>query len=194
MEVLLSSITPAQLMMGKVLGLGAAGLSQILVWVVSVRIVLGVAPSVLTDLDLALPGIGPTVLAFAFFVLGYLLFATLNAGLGAIAPTMRESQQLSIIVALPLIIPIYAWVYIAENPTAGVVKFLTFFPFTSPLVALQRLGPDAIEGWEIALSLVILALSVFGTMVLISRIFRAFLLSYGKRPDLRVVWKALVSG
>ena len=145
----------------------------------------------LTDLDFALPGFAPTLLAVAFFVLGYLLFATLNAGVGAIAPTTQESQQLAIILAAPLIVPIWAWVYIAENPTSGVTQLLTFFPFTAPIVVLQRLGPDAIAGWEVALSLGLLVLTVAGAMLLAARIFRAFLLSYGKRPGLRVLWSAL---
>ena len=124
MEVLLSSVTPGQFMIGKVLGLGAAGLSQVLIWATVGRTVLEVAPSVFTDLDLTLPGLAPTVTAVAFFVLGYLMFATLNAGLGAISSTNRESSQLSIIVAAPLVIPIWLWAYVVENPTAGVVKFL----------------------------------------------------------------------
>ena len=194
MEVLLSSVAAGQFMMGKILGLSAAGLSQILVWVALGRVLLEVLPSVLPDVELTLPGIAPTLLAVAFFVLGYLLFATLNAGLGALLPTMRESQQLSIFVAAPLIVPIYAWLYIVENPTAAVVQFLTYFPFTAPLVVLQRLGPEAIEWWEVAASLVILALTVVVAVFLVGRVFRAFLLSYGKRPGLRTLWGALARG
>ena len=194
MEVLLSSVTPAQFMIGKVLGLGAAGLSQVLIWVVVGRTLLEVLPSVFTGLDFALPGLAPMVIAVTFFVLGYFMFATLNAGLGAISSTSQESQQLTIIVAAPLIIPIWAWIYIVENPTAGAVKFLTFFPLTSPMVVLERLGPGAIEPWEVAVSLVVLALSVVAVLFLVTRIFRAFLLSYGKRPGPRLLLRALVRG
>ena len=194
MEVLLSLVTPAQFMIGKVLGLGAAGLSQVLIWVAVGLTLLEVLPSVFTDLDLTLPGLVSMVVAVAFFVLGYLMFATLNAGLGAISPTTRESQQLSIIVAAPLMIPIWAWIYIVENPTAGLVKFLTFFPLTSPLVVLERLGPEAIEPWEVAVSLVVLMLSLVVVAFFVSRIFRAFLLSYGKRPGPRMLLRALVRG
>ena len=194
MEVLLSSVTPGQFMIGKILGLASAGLSQVLIWVASGLILLAVLPSVRSDLEFSLPGVAPTLLAMLFFVLGYLLFATLNAGIGAVAPTRQESQQLSVLVAAPMIIPIYAWVYIAENPTAGVVKLLTFSPFTAPLVVLQRLGPEAIEPWEVATSLVILALAVAGGMLLVGRLFRAFLLSYGKRPGVRLLWRAIAHG
>jgi ABC-2 type transport system permease protein len=150
-------------MAGKVLGLGAAGLSQVLIWVVAGRVLLAVVPSVFTDVELVLPGFALAAGAVAFFVLGYLMFATLNAGLGAISPTARESQQLAIFVAAPLIIPIYAWVYIVENPTAGIVRVLTFFPLTSSVVVLERLerlGPESIEAWGVALAFVVSALSV----------------------------------
>jgi ABC-2 type transport system permease protein len=193
-EVLLSSVTPVQFMAGKVLGLSGAGLSQVLIWVVAGRVLLAVLPSVFPDLELALPGLALTAGALVFFVLEYLMFATLNAGLGAISPTARESQQLTILVAAPLIVPIYAWVYIVENPIAGIVRFLTFFPLTSPLVVLERLGPESIEAWEIALSLTLSSLAVVFTIFLVSRIFRAFLLSYGQRPSWRLVLRVLVRG
>ena len=165
-----------------------------MIWVAVVLTLVEVLPSVFTDLDLTPPGLASMVVAVAFFVLGYFMFATLNAGLGAISPTTRESGQLSMIVAAPLMIPIWAWSYIVENPTAGVVKFLTFFPLTSPLVVLQRLGPEAIEPWEVAVSLVVLTLSVVAAAFLVSRIFRAFLLSYGKLPAPRLLLRTVVRG
>jgi ABC-2 type transport system permease protein len=193
-EVLLSSVTPTQFMAGKVLGLGAAGLSQVLIWVVAGRVLLAIVPSVFTDVELVLPGFALTAGALAFFVLGYLMFATLNAGLGAISPTARESQQLAVFVAAPLIIPIYAWVYIVENPTSGIVRVLTFFPLTSPLVVLERLGPESIEAWEVVLAFTVSALSVVAAIFLVSRIFRAFLLSYGQRPSMRLLLRVLIRG
>ena len=191
MEVLLSSVTPGEFMAGKVLGLSAAGLSQILFWLVSGWLTLQVAPALFSDLDIPLPSLWLVLLALVFFVMGYLMFATLNAGIGAIAPTPRESQQLSIFIAAPLIVALYSSVYIVENPSSAVVKFLTFFPFTAPLVVLERLGPGAIEWWEVAGSLAILSLSAPVAMFLAGRVFRAFLLSYGKRPSLRLLWAAV---
>ena len=135
----------------------------------------------------------PTLAAVVFFVLGYLFFATLLSGLGAITSTARESQQLSIVVNAPLIVPVYAWVYIVENPTTAIVRFLSIFPFTSPVTLLMRVGADAVEAWEIAASLAVLVASVAAVMYLVPRIFRAFVLSYGKRPSLRVLWRALVN-
>ena len=191
MEVLLSSVTPAQLMIGKILGLGAAGLTQIVIWSTAALVFIRVLPSILPNFDIALPGIPQTLLALAFFVLGYMLLGTLQAGLGAVTTTTQESQQLSILVNIPLIIPIYAWYYIAENPASWITKLLTFFPFTAPIVVFQRLGPQAIEAWEVAASLAILTLTVLFAMFVASRVFRAFLLSYGKRPSMKQIWAAI---
>ncbi len=194
MEVLLSSVRPDQFMVGKVVGLGSAGLSQMLVWVVSGLVLLQIAPAALDFDGFSLPPAASLVVAALFFVTGYLLFATLYSGLGAVSPTTREAQQLSFIVVGPLIIPVYAFVYIVENPTAPVTKVLTFFPFTAPLVVLQRMGPDAIAWWEVVVSLGILGATAAAALVFIGRLFRAFLLSYGKRPGLRALASAIRRG
>ena len=190
MEVLLSSVTPGQLMVGKILGLGAAGLIQILVWVVSGTILLTVINTGL-DGSLEVPGVELALVGVLFFMLGYLFFATLMAGLGAVASTAREGSQLSIIFVLPLVVPIYAWLYIVSNPTAPIVQFLTVFPLTSPVVVMERLAVGAIGPWEVAFSLGVLVLSVMAAMYMMTRVFRTYLLTYGKRPGLLEVLRML---
>ena len=194
LEVMLSAVTPSQLMIGKVVGLGAAGLSQILVWAVSGVVGIRLLAAITSDIPFSLPGTAAALLAVPFFVLGYLFYATLLSGLGAATTTPRESQQLSIIFTAPLIVPVYAWIYIVENPTAAIVRFLSFFPFTAPSTVLMRIGADAIPAWEIAASLLVLAASVAAVLTLVPRVFRAFILSYGRRPGLRVLWRALSNG
>ena len=190
MEVLLSSVTPAQLMVGKILGLGAAGLAQMLIWVVSGLILLNVTAAV-GDFSIQVPGPGSALLGVVFFVLGYLFFATLMAGLGAVTPTAREGEQLSFMFVMPIVISLSLWFYIVANPTVGIVRFLTLFPFTSPIVVMERLAVGVIEPLEIAASLGVLVLSVAGAMYLMARVFRAYLLMYGKRPGLREVARTL---
>ena len=190
MEVLLSSVTPGQLMVGKILGLGAAGLAQMLICVVSGIILLTVINTGL-DISIEVPGVELVLVGLLFFVLGYLFFATLMAGLGAVASTAQEGSQLSFIFVIPIIVPIYAWLYIVSNPTVGIVRFLTLFPFTSPIVVIERLAVGVIEPLEIAASLGVLVLSVAGAMYLMARVFRAYLLMYGKRPGLREVARTL---
>ena len=190
MEVLLSSVTPGQLMIGKILGLGAAGLVQILLWLVSGITLLKVIKTGL-DISIEIPGAQLALVGLLFFLLGFLFFATLMAGVGAVASTTREGSQLSVIFVLPLIVPIYAWLYIVSNPTAPIVQFLTLFPFTSPSVVMERLAVGAIEPWQVTLSLGVLALSVMAAMYTMIRVFRTYLLTYGKRPGLRELLRTL---
>ena len=124
-------------------------------------------------------------------VLGYLFFATLMAGLGAVASTAREGEQLSFMFIMPIVVSLSAWFYIVANPTVGIVRFLTLLPFTSPIVVMERLAVGVIEPLEIAASLGVLVLSVAGAMYLMARVFRTYLLMYGKRPGLREVARTL---
>ena len=190
MEVLLSSVTPGQLMVGKILGLGAAGLVQIVVWLVSGITLLTLINTGL-EISIEIPGAELALVGVLFFLLGYLFFATLFAGVGAVASPTREGSQLSVIFVLPLVVPIYGWLYIVSNPTTPFVQFLTVFPFTSPVVVMERLAVGAIGFWEVTLSLGVLALSIMAAMYMMIRVFRTYLLTYGKRPGLREVLRTL---
>ncbi len=184
MEILLSSISPRQLLSGKVLGLGAAGLVQIVVWLISANFLLRMASAswgnVLGSLQITPEFL---ILGIVYFILGYLIMAILMAGVGSISPTARESQQLSVIFIMPVIIPIYFMPLIMENSENIVVKILTFFPLTAPITVMVRSGLSEIPLWELAVSIGILILSVWGLFILTTKLFRTYLLMYGKRPD-----------
>jgi ABC-2 type transport system permease protein len=183
-EILLSSVSSGQLMVGKVLGLGTAGLIQVAVWFVTFVIFSRVAPGIIPALGaLSVPAslIGWGLL---YFVLGYLLLAALFAGLGSIGATARAGQGWSSIFMVPAISPIWFNYFLINNPEGAVSKALTFFPLTSPVATMMRLASHAIYAWEIALSLIILVGSIALTMWVAAKVFRAFLLMYGKRPAL----------
>mgnify|MGYP001597620989 CR=1 FL=1 len=191
MEILLSSVTPGQLMVGKILALGAAGLLQMVVWVVAGRGLLALGANRISLLsNVSLPGVEALV-GILYFVLGYLLFATLFAGLGAITTTQREGQQITGLFVVPAIIPYYAFPYILGHPDSFIARFLTLFPLTAPITVMERLGVGAIAPWEIAASALILLATCTGALWLVVRLFRAYLLMYGKRPGLREMWGAL---
>ena len=188
-EILLSSVSSRHLLVGKVLGLGAAGLIQVAVWLITVAIFSEVAPGIIPALSsLSIPAslIG---WGLVYFILGYLLFAALYAGVGSIGATAKEGQGWSTIFTLPAIMPLWFNYFIIGSPEGAVSRTLTFFPLTSPITAMMRLATHAISAWEIALSLVILAGSIVLTMWLAAKIFRVFLLMYGKRPALREIVK-----
>ena len=188
MEILLSSITPKQLLAGKVLGLGAAGLVQIIVWLVSANFLMKMASTTWGNVIGSLqPPPEFLILGIIYFILGYLLVAVLMAGVGSISATAREGQQMSAFFIIPVLIPIYFMALIMEHPENIVVKILTFIPITAPITVIVRLGLSEIPLWELLLSIGILILSIWGCFVLCTKLFRTYLLMYGKRPDLKEI-------
>jgi ABC-2 type transport system permease protein len=188
MEILLSSISPKQLLAGKIIGLGAAGLVQIIVWLVSANFLMKMASAAWGNVIGSLQ-VPPDflILGIIYFILGYLLMAVIMAGVGSVNPTAREGQQMSAIFTIPVIIPIYFMGLIMEHPENIVVKILTFIPITAPITVIVRLGLSEIPLWELLVSICILILSIWGLFVLCTKLFRTYLLMYGKRPDLREI-------
>jgi ABC-2 type transport system permease protein len=188
MEILLSSISPKQLLAGKIIGLGAAGLVQIIVWLVSANFLMKMASAAWGNVIGSLQ-VPPDflILGIIYFILGYLLMAVIMAGVGSVNPTAREGQQMSAIFTIPVIIPIYFMGLIMEHPENIVVKILTFIPITAPITVIVRLGLSEIPLWELLVSISILILSIWGLFVLCTKLFRTYLLMYGKRPDLKEI-------
>jgi ABC-2 type transport system permease protein len=188
MEILLSSISPKQLLAGKVLGLGAAGLVQIIVWLISANFLMKMASATWGNVIGSLqPPPEFLILGIIYFILGYLLVAVLMAGVGSISPTAREGQQMSAFFIIPVLIPIYFMALIMEHPENIVVKILTFIPITAPVTVIVRLGLSEIPLWELLVSIAVLILSIWGCFVLCTKLFRTYLLMYGKRPDLKEI-------
>jgi len=194
-EILLSSVSARQLLTGKVLGIGAAGLVQVGVWVISASLLLSLASSSIGGFisTIQLPA-NFLVLAVVYFILGYLLFAVLSAGIGAISSSSREGQQLIGILTLPLLIPIWFMSLIILFPDNPIWVVLTIFPITAPVEVLVRLGVSEIPAWQLAASITVLALSIIGALLLTSRVFRTYLLMYGKRPKFGEIIRSLRSG
>ncbi len=194
-EVLLSSVSARQLLTGKVLGLGAAGLVQVSIWLASLSLLLNLASSTMGGFfsTVQLPA-NFLVLGIVYFVLGYLLFAALSAGVGAISPSAHEGQMLVPIYALLAFIPLWFASLLFVFPNSPIWKVLTIFPVTAPMAAMLRLGVTGIAAWELAASLAVLVVSIILVMFLAVRAFRVYLLMYGKRPAWGEVIRNLRTG
>jgi ABC-2 type transport system permease protein len=194
-EVLLSSVSPRQLLTGKVLGLGAAGLVQVVVWLASLPLLLNLASSTIGGFfgTIQLPA-NFLVLGIVYFILGYLLFAALSAGVGAISPSVREGQQLSMIYAMLVFVPLWFASFLFIFPDSPIWSVLTIFPVTAPIAVMLRLGVTGIAAWELAASLAVLVLSIIGALLLSVKAFRVYLLMYGKRPGFGEVLRNLRTG
>lgn len=179
-EILMSSVTPTELLAGKILGLSLVGLIQLILW-------FGSAILALTRLSFLSEVIGPispaaVLLTVLFFVLGYFVYASLLAGLGALMPGSREAAQYTFFVLLPLFISLYLNIAIAAEPNGPLAVALSLIPFTSPLVMPMRLFGTSVSPLEVAISLVLLAGLVYLAIQASARAFRAQALLSGSKP------------
>jgi ABC-2 type transport system permease protein len=184
-EILLSSVSTRQLLTGKVLGIGTAGLVQVVVWVVSAPLLLNLASSSIGGFisTIQLPA-HFLILGIVYFILGYLLFAVISASVGAISSNSREGQQLVALFTLPAVSPLWFISLLMIFPNNPVWIGLTIFPLTAPVAVMIRLGVTDVPAWQLAASIAALVVSIVGVLLITIRVFRAFLLMYGKRPNL----------
>ncbi len=183
-ELVLSSISARQMMAGKVIGLGIAGLIQVAAWV---AVTYAVA-SRFTTISLEALTLVHWVTYPLYFALGYLLIASIYAATGA---TMKDVQSGGVggLVGFVAYVPIMFAALIIENPNHVLVRIASFFPPFTPSVMLLRLGTAHVPAWEVALSLAALGAGVVVTMRIAARVFELGLLMYGKAPSTRELWK-----
>ncbi len=185
MEILLSSISTRQLLAGKVLGLGAAGLIQVLVWVISIPLILRLDSSSIGGIirTIQIPA-NFWLLGIIYFILGYLLFAVLSSSFAAVTSTVREAQGMAGLYGVFSIAPFWFLSLILLYPNSPVWIFFSIFPFSAPVLVMIRLGVIGVPAWQLAASLVVLVLSVVGGLLLAAKLLRIYNLMYGKRPGL----------
>ena len=190
MEVVLSSATAQELMAGKILGVGAVGLTQIAAWVIlglgATTPGLLAARSQLAEINLS-PAALP---AFAvFFVLGFLLYSALYAALGAMVNSEQEAQQWQFLVIMPIIIPIMMMTYVLRQPNAPLSMWMSLVPFFAPILMYIRVVVQTPPMWQIGVCIALLLLTLWGVVALCSRIYRVGILMYGKKPTLPEIVK-----
>jgi len=193
-EVLLGSVTPMQLMAGKIIGVGAVGLTQIGIWT-AVGSILGTGSVAMTrqlmgdsmkDAHMATAAL---ILFPVFFILGYATYACLYAAIGAIVNSDEDAQQLQFPVTLPLVFCMVFATVIIRDPNSSLAFWLSMFPLTSPIIMFVRVSVSMPPVWQIALSMAISVASLYGLVWLTSRIYRVGILMYGKRPSVGEVLK-----
>lgn len=190
-EVLLLSINPRQMMFGKILGLSVVALLQMALWFGGGMIALGNFGAILESVTSVNLPASFLLWAVLFFLLGYLLYASLLGAVGALAPSAQEGGQLTFIVLLPLMLPLWFNYTLLTEPNGLSAVIMSLIPFTAPLAMLTRIAAISVPLWQILLSLAGLALVTYGMIVLAARFFRAdTLLSYDPVKKERIL-KAL---
>lgn len=188
-EIILSSIRPWQLMLGKILGVGAVGLTQIAVWLsfVGLALIYVASAQTLAGVEFLqnIP-VGPDtlILFLGLFITGYFLYGGMYASVGAIASTEQEVSQLQFPVTMLVIVPILVIPIVLESPTSTAAVVLSWIPFFTPVLFIARYVLGSVELWEIP---VIFALQIAAILLVAwigGRIYRVGLLMTGKRPTL----------
>jgi ABC-2 type transport system permease protein len=194
MEILLSSVSTRELITGKVLGIGAAGLAQVVFWVILLPFLVNMASSSIGGLISTLQ-IPPNflLLGVIYFILGYFLYAVLSAGVAAISTSVREGQGLASMFTLFAIAPFWFFSFLLTFPNSPVWIVFSIFPFSSPVLVMLRLGMTGVPVWQIIASICVLILSITGGLILTAKLLRTYMLMYGKRPGLSKIIRNLRS-
>jgi ABC-2 type transport system permease protein len=182
MELLLSALSPFQLMSGKVLGLAGIGLTVISVWGAGAY-----AAARWRGLALSVPaGILPYFIIY--YILGFLLFSSVLAGIGSVCNTIKEAQGLMMPVSLLCIVPMVSWFTLVKDPHGTLARSLSFVPPLTPMVMIVRLSAKAeLPLLEVVASIVVLAGFVPVVVWAGAKVFRTGILMFGKRPGLREI-------
>jgi len=190
-EIVVSSVRPTTLLAGKVIGVGAVGLTQVIIWIAASFAMARYRARLLTMMGidatpLGFPSatVGQMAVLVMFFMLGYTFYAALFAAIGAMVNTEQEAQQAQLPVVMLLIVSIMFLQPVLNAPDGKLANTLTWLPFSSPIVMPLRMSAVSVPGWEIAASLFALVAGCYIAVWVAARIYRTGLLMYGKRPSM----------
>jgi ABC-2 type transport system permease protein len=194
MEVLMSSLRPFQMLLGKILGVGATGLLQLSIWGGTIFLVtsqhariahaFGVSADAMQQFPI--PTMAPDLLVIflLYFVLGFLLFGALYAAIGSMFNTVQEAQQVAMFVQMAIVVGFFTLFAVMKDPTGSLAVTASMIPFVSPFVMPARWSLTAVPHGELAVSLVLSVLALLAVTWIAGRIYRTGVLMYGKKPSL----------
>ncbi len=214
-EVIASSVRPFEIMFGKVVGIGAVGLTQVLFWLIIMTVLfmaggsiaaMFISPSDATAIS-GMAGAGAAnqpqqheiiqfftnfsispwvIVAFLFYFLsGYFIYASLFAAVGSAVDQEQDASQLSLPVSLPIIIPIMFIPNVMSNPDGTLATVMSLIPFFTPILMIARVAATDVPLWQIGLSVILLAATFLGALWVASKIYRVGILMYGKKPTFK---------
>ncbi|HEX3570058.1 MAG TPA: ABC transporter permease [Acidobacteriaceae bacterium] len=185
-EVMMATIRPEALMAGKIIGVGSVGLTQVGIWLGMLLILAASSVAIHLGGDtLHIALTGPQVIFFfVYFILGYLLYSSIAAALGAITNSEQELQQMNMFLVLPLLSCFVLLGTLVSTPDNTLARVLALVPLFTPLLMYFRVSVGHPALWEIVLSLVLTSATICGIILVTSRIYRIGVLMYGKRPNM----------
>lgn len=193
-EIMLTSVSPMDLFLGKLLGYGAASLLQMLAWGGGVVAFMKLGGQSLAFLQgTSLPN-QVMILGIPYFLLGFFLYGSLMAGIGALAPNLREGNSSSFILTMPLIFVLLIINQLISEPNSFFITFLSIFPLTSSVVMMTRLAIGMVPFWQIALSFGVLFATVFLVVRGVSNLFSSQTLLSGDKFNMKTFFRTIVFG
>jgi ABC-2 type transport system permease protein len=198
-EVIISSMKPWHLMLGKIIGVGAVGLTQMTIWLTAgilmfatgLPMLIAARPELanLSELREFLPGLGLLALFVGYFVFGFFMYSGLYAAVGAMCNSDEEAQQAQFPLIMLLVVPIVMVANVIENPMTPLATGLSLFPLFSPILMWARVSGGGVPVWQIGLSFVLMTFGVLAIAWLAGRIYKVGILMAGKRPTLPELWR-----
>jgi ABC-2 type transport system permease protein len=186
-EVIIASVRPIELMLGKMIGIGLIGLTQYAVWsLVAMNLSLPAIAQSLATSDIGAPRIPLATLAYfiLFFLLGYFLYASVYTAIAAPFNTDQEAQQLAMIPVMLIVSCVAFYPAVLNNPSGPIAVAASLFPFTAPLTMFLRTAISDVPAWQVGLSILILIATTVGIAWVAGRIYRVGILMYGKKPTI----------
>ncbi len=192
-EILFSSARPFELMLGKLVGVGLAGLTQMGIWLLSILVILGfvAVQADLSQVAKGLPHITPLMIGYflIYFLLGYFLYASFFALIASMVTTVQEGGQFSLPITMTMLASFYCSFAVIRDPNSGLSFWVSIMPFFAPITMPVRILAETPPIWQIGLSVLLNLLAIAGMVWLASRVYRIGMLMYGKRATIPEVWK-----
>jgi ABC-2 type transport system permease protein len=179
-EVLLATIKPEELLAGKIIGVGAVGLTQVGIWMVA-ALLLAAQAGAMSSVTISATQV---IFFIIYFALGYALYSSVAAALGAMTNSEQELQQLNMFLMLPLFVCMGMLPVLITNPNSLLARIVSQIPFCAPLLMDFRISVSMPQPWEIGLSIGLILVTIYAVLWLSSRIYRVGILMYGKKPNL----------
>ena len=211
-EVIISSVKPFQLMIGKIFGVALVGLTQFVLWVLLTILISTVAETLfidqaevtnnlnsvdqsvfLNELSKLTGGIDLSLIFISFifyFLFGYLMYSALFAAVGSAVDAEADTQQFMLPITIPLIFSFILIQPIMDNPDGALAFWMSLIPLTSPIIMMARL-PFGVEAWQLTLSMLLLIIGFIFTTFIAGKIYRTGILMYGKKISYKELWKWL---
>jgi ABC-2 type transport system permease protein len=185
-EIVISSVRPTQMMLGKVIGIGLVGLTQIGIWAISAGLLSLFGATMFASQGATVPNIPMSLLVYfvLYFVLGFFLYATLYAMVGSIVSSEDDAQQAQFPVTMLLVVPMMIFGLVMSNPNSTSSIILSMVPFFAPTLMMMRIAVINPPVWQVILSMVIMVGTIFGLLWVAARVYRVGILMYGKRPSI----------